>query len=755
MFKRTMIIAGAALALAILSSPAFAAGSITNPVSVNLGSGINSVDWPGLPNNSNLVVGTDDGYVRVLLFTSTGVNAVASADVTNACNTTRWHPSANYIAAGVEGVSPGSLRLYQFTAPATLSSVTNLWFNKAVRAVSWRPNGNHLAVGINRLSDGLVVYNSGSLPTLSGVATQNLDGGRFDGTFRNLFNTLDWNPAANSNLAVGLKDGASPAELSTYRFTGSSIAWLSEVDYAGGVNVQAVDWCPTTNLLAIGMYSTLQTQHLRVYSFTPLSGALALRAGITDTQEVRAVDWAPSGNLLAAGLVSGGGAELRLYRYDTASNALVLIGEVESGDDVNAVRWSADGNYIATGTDNGLLTVYGVLYADLAVAKSATNRSRPGSNLVYTVTATNRGPSTAFSFQLTDTLPTNVTVVSVSNNWGTVVTNGNVVTCTTNRVPASFTALTMRITVSIDNTAYGRLTNRVEVSSVSADLVPTNNTASCVTELDYDGDGALDSTDKCVFVWNPDQSDVDHDGVGDLCDNCTNAANANQLDTDGDGWGNVCDVCPTNAGPQTDVDGDGRGDACDNCPYTNNPTQQDTDGDGIGDACDNCAYTNYPLQDDADFDGRGNVCDNCPYDPNYDQQDTDGDGLGDVCDPDADGDGIPNGWESNYFGSATGAMPYVDSDTDRFSNVQEYLADTDPTNPASFFHVGAISNDGSRLVFFLSSTGRAYTLQQTTNVVQSGSWESGTPQMGSGDVMSFGDSSDYTGCVYRIRVTLP
>ncbi len=600
MFKRAIILSAAVLAL--LAHSAFAAGSITNPVSVNLGSPINSVDWAGIPNYSNLVVGTDDGYVRVLLFTSTGVNAVASADVTNACNTTRWHPSLNYIAAGVEGVSPGSLRLYFFTAPGTLSSITNLWFNKAVRAVSWRPNGNHLAVGINRMSDGLVVYNSASLPTLSGAATQNLDGTRFGSAPNYLCNTLDWNPAANSNLAVGLKNGASPGELAVYRFTGSTLPWLSEFRHYSDVDVEAVDWCPTTNLLAIGMHSAIQTQHLRVFSFTPSSGALALRTGITDTQEVRAVDWAPSGNLLAVGLVSGAGAEFRIYRYDATSNALVLIGDIESGNSVNAVHWSADGNYIATGTDNGLLTVYGVLYADLAVAKSATNRSRPGSNLVYTVTATNRGPSTAFSFQLTDTLPTNVTVVSVSNNWGTVATNGNVVTCTTNRVPASFAALTMRITVSVNASAYGRLTNRVEVSSVSADLVPTNNTASCVTELDYDGDGALDSTDKCVFVWNPDQSDVDHDGIGDLCDNCTNAANANQLDIDDDGWGDVCDVCPTNAGPQTDVDGDGRGDACDNCPSSNNPAQFDTDGDHVGDACDNCP-TNSGLQDDADFDG--------------------------------------------------------------------------------------------------------------------------------------------------------
>ncbi len=45
---------------------------------------------------------------------------------------------------------------------------------------------------------------------------------------------------------------------------------------------------------------------------------------------------------------------------------------------------------------------------------------------------------------------------------------------------------------------------------------------------------------------------------------------------------------------------------------------------------------------------------------------------------DTDNDGLPDWWEAAYFGSATGSAPATDSDGDRFTNVEEYRAGTDP-----------------------------------------------------------------------------
>lgn len=68
----------------------------------------------------------------------------------------------------------------------------------------------------------------------------------------------------------------------------------------------------------------------------------------------------------------------------------------------------------------------------------------------------------------------------------------------------------------------------------------------------------------------------------------------------------------------------------------------DADGDGIPDGYDNCPFVANPDQKDTDGDGVGDACDNCPTVSNKDQLDQNGNGIGDACDPDIDGDGIPN-----------------------------------------------------------------------------------------------------------------
>jgi hypothetical protein len=54
---------------------------------------------------------------------------------------------------------------------------------------------------------------------------------------------------------------------------------------------------------------------------------------------------------------------------------------------------------------------------------------------------------------------------------------------------------------------------------------------------------------------------------------------------------------------------------------------------------------------------------------------------------DADGDGIPDVWESSYGGSATNLAPDADLDGDGMKNWEEYVAGTDPTNALSYLRV--------------------------------------------------------------------
>lgn len=141
---------------------------------------------------------------------------------------------------------------------------------------------------------------------------------------------------------------------------------------------------------------------------------------------------------------------------------------------------------------------------------------------------------------------------------------------------------------------------------------------------DGDGDGALDGSDNCPDIANPDQANSDADPLGDACDNCPMADNPGQEDLDMDMIGDVCD---------DDDDNDMVPDVMDNCPVVANPMQEDADKDKMGDACD----------DDDDNDTVPDAMDNCGLIANMDQKDTDGDMMGDVCDEDLDGDGIPNG----------------------------------------------------------------------------------------------------------------
>jgi hypothetical protein len=79
------------------------------------------------------------------------------------------------------------------------------------------------------------------------------------------------------------------------------------------------------------------------------------------------------------------------------------------------------------------------------------------------------------------------------------------------------------------------------------------------------------------------------------------------------------------------------------------------------------------------------------------------------------GDGIPNGWKQQY-----GLNPFDptvatgDADGDGMSNLQEFLAGTDPTNPASAFRITSVVRVGTDVnVTWTMGPGKTNALQST------------------------------------------
>lgn len=94
-----------------------------------------------------------------------------------------------------------------------------------------------------------------------------------------------------------------------------------------------------------------------------------------------------------------------------------------------------------------------------------------------------------------------------------------------------------------------------------------------------------------------------------------------------------------------------------------------------------------------------------------------------VLDPsmDADGDGIPNGWEQSHgLDPLSPADANADTDGDGQSNLAEFLAGTDPTNSDSAFRITSIAQEGSDVrVTWQTGIGKTNALQAATDLSDS------------------------------------
>jgi hypothetical protein len=82
---------------------------------------------------------------------------------------------------------------------------------------------------------------------------------------------------------------------------------------------------------------------------------------------------------------------------------------------------------------------------------------------------------------------------------------------------------------------------------------------------------------------------------------------------------------------------------------------------------------------------------------------------------DGDADGMPDGWETDHFGSTEAGFPGVDSDGDGVLNVDESIAGTLPNDAASFFRIEHVDASG---LSWTAVPGRVYSVDWTDDLRQ-------------------------------------
>jgi hypothetical protein len=123
------------------------------------------------------------------------------------------------------------------------------------------------------------------------------------------------------------------------------------------------------------------------------------------------------------------------------------------------------------------------------------------------------------------------------------------------------------------------------------------------------------------------------------------------------------------------------------------------------------------------------------------------------------GDGLPDWWQVKYFGEENpDAAASANPDGDDPDNRQEYVADTQPNNPNSFFEILSIRHTNKWAVTFNCSTARVYSLFSSVNL-PAGIWQpmqsfTNWPGLPGGTLtMTTTNDSNYK--CYSVRVALP
>jgi uncharacterized repeat protein (TIGR01451 family) len=176
-------------------------------------------------------------------------------------------------------------------------------------------------------------------------------------------------------------------------------------------------------------------------------------------------------------LPNGGSAQftITVQAAPTVANGTVV------SNTATASTSSADSN---PANDSSTVSTTVSTQADVSITKSAPATANAGTNITYTITVANAGPSDAASVSWSDTLPAGTTFVSEAQATGPAFscTTGATISCSIATLAAGTSAtFTVVVHISSATPSGTTISNTATVASTTTDLTPGNNSSTAST----------------------------------------------------------------------------------------------------------------------------------------------------------------------------------------------------------------------------------------------------------------------------------
>jgi uncharacterized repeat protein (TIGR01451 family) len=286
-----------------------------------------------------------------------------------------------------------------------------------------------------------------------------------EGNSGNETDTSTTTVAAAADLTVTKADSPDPVT------AGSNITYTIDVSNAGpswAVDAQLLDTLPA-NTTFVSLSSP---------GWTCTTPAVGGTGGIDCTASV---------------LGFGGAQFILVVKVDPSTASGTVISNT-----ANLSSATADPN---SGDESATATTTVAASADLSVTKVDTpDPVTAGSNLTYTITVNNAGPSNAATVSISDTLPGGTTFVSLSSPGGWSCTAPSVggtgaVSCSNASVVPGNAVFTLVVNVDASATAGSTIGNSATVSSATSDPNSGNETGNSTTTVSTSADLSVTKVD--------------------------------------------------------------------------------------------------------------------------------------------------------------------------------------------------------------------------------------------------------------------